>query len=109
MAGTKAVCLLHRDGCLSLRRLTACALSILQFPVIEMCPHDAKSNSGAVWLLVHLSASLSLSLFVCLPIFLSVHSEKIDDVIVKQDDATKDRGELFNWNVRGRELLSWCD
>lgn len=78
-------------------------------PVIEMCPHDAKSNSGAVWLLAHLSASWSLSLFVCLPIYLSVYSEKIDDVIVNQDDATKVRGEVFNWNVRGWELLRWCD
>lgn len=109
LAGTKVVCLLHRDGCLSLRRLTARSPSILQFPVIEMCPHDSKSSSGVVWLLVHMSASWSPSLFVCLPIYLSIHPEKIDDVIVSRDDATKVRGEVFNWNVRGLGLLCWCD
>lgn len=109
LAGTKAVCLLHRDGSLSLRRLTARSLSILQFPVMEMCPHDAKSSSGVVWFLVHMSASWSPSLFVCLPIYLSIHPEKIDDVTVSRDDATKVRGEVFNWTVRGLGLLCWCD
>lgn len=109
LAGTKAVCLLHRDGCLSPRRLTARSRSMLRFPVIETCPRDARSGSGTVWLLVHLSAAWSPSLFVCLPIYLSIHPEKTDDVIVSRDDATKVRGEVFNWNVRGLGLLCCCD
>lgn len=93
LPGMKAVCLLHRDGCLSLRRLTALSWSVLQFPVIEMCSQGAETSSGAVCLLVPLSASWTPS--VCLPICLSIHPAKIDDVIVSLDDATKVRGKCL--------------
>lgn len=34
-------------------------------------------------------------LSVCLPVYLSVHPAKIDDVIVSRDDATKVRGKCL--------------
>lgn len=97
LAGTKAVCLLHRDGCLSLRRLTALSRSVLQFPVIECVLRVLRPALGLCGCASPLSVPWApiACLSVCLPVYLSVHPAKIDDVIVSRDDATKVRGKCL--------------
>lgn len=61
-----------------------------------MCSQGAETRSGAVWLCVPSVCLVgSNCLSVCLPVYLSVHPAKIDDVIISRDDATKVRGKCL--------------